>query len=326
MTDVLLRTIAGRQQGREFPLKINGEIVIGRADEADLQLSDDTVSRKHAIISVKNDEIVLLDCSKNGTYLNGRPATGTTVIKDGDQIQIGRTIFKVIVHAAVPVPIGMRDTQQIGGAGHSVLPLGSRAYPVASRPPASPVGTSTTEHFRGSIADIALADLLQLLITTRKTGALVLRSRDMIGRIHLNKGQICHATFDDAESVNALKVFYRLMRWSDGTFELEPGNNDAVPPTISETNDYLLLEAMHQLDEINNLGSQLPPLHAEIALSNPLPAPLRDLAPGDLDFIQLVLRHKTVRSILDHYAGSDFAGYTYLKSLMGRHYLTVAES
>ncbi len=193
-------------------------------------------------------------------------------------------------------------------------------------PRPQPVGTATTEHFRGSIADIALSDLLQLLTTTRKTGVLVLRSRDMIGWIHLSTGQICHATMDDGVTVNALKVFYRLLRWTDGTFELEPADGRPVPTTITETTDYLLLESMHQLDEINNLGSSLPPLHAEIAIANPLPAPLRDLAPGDLDFIQIVLRFKTVRSILDHYAGSDFQGYTYLKSLIGRHYLTVPES
>ena len=232
------------------------------------------------------------------------------------------------------------DTQRQSNNGPSVLPLGQTPQPVTSllprvmakpamlppRPAPTPVGTSTVEHFRGSIADIALTDLLQLLITTRKTGILVLRSRDMIGRIYLDKGQICHATLDDDESVNSLKVFYRLMRWSDGTFELEPCNSDALPKSIVETNDFLLLESMHQLDEINNLGPQLPPLHAETVLANPLPAPLRDLAPGDLDFIQLALRHKNVRTILDHYAGSDFEGYTYLKSLIGRNYLTVSES
>lgn len=339
MAEVVLRFIAGRHQGREFPLKINGEIVIGRAEEVDLPLADETVSRKHAIIAIKNDEIVLLDCSKNGTYVNGRLMTSSMVLRPNDQIHIGRTIFKLIVLNAASAS-SLHDTQRQSGGAASVLPLGQHSQPVTvmspritaqpailpARPIPAPVGTSTTEHFRGSIADIALTDLLQLLITTRKTGILVLRSQDMIGRIYLDKGQICHATFDDAESVNSLKVFYRLMRWSDGTFELEPCTSDMLTKTIVETNDFLLLESMHQLDEINNLGPQLPPLHAETVLANPLPAPLRDLAPGDLDFIQLALRHKSVRSILDHYAGSDFEGYTYLKSLIGRHYLTVAES
>src|SRR5438105_3391449 len=102
MAEVVLRFIAGRQQGREFPLKLDGEITIGRGEDADLQLPDETVSRKHAIVSVKGDEIVLLDCSKNGTYVNGRLMTTSLVLNHGDQIHIGRTIFKLIVLVAPP--------------------------------------------------------------------------------------------------------------------------------------------------------------------------------------------------------------------------------
>jgi len=80
---------------------------------------------------------------------------------------------------------------------------------------------------------------------------------------------------------------------------------------------------MHELDEINNLGPDLPSLHAEVTMTDPLPSPLKDLAHGDLDFIQLVMRHKLVRDILDHYAGNDFEGYTYLKSLLGRKFINV---
>jgi hypothetical protein len=137
---------------------------------------------------------------------------------------------------------------------------------------------------------------------------------------------VCHATLDEAVTTNALKVFYRLLRWTDGTFELEPPDERPIPHTIQDSTDQLLLEAMHQLDEINNLGPDLPPLHAEIVLANPLPAPMRDLTPGDLDFLQLVLRYRLVRAILDHFTGTDFEAYLHLKSLLARRYLTVADS
>src|SRR5213594_3541044 len=97
MAEVVLRFIAGRQQGREFPLENARCIVIGRADEVDLMIDEDTVSRKHATLSRKNDEIVLEDCSKNGTYLNGRSVLNA-ILKPGDQIHIGRTILKVVVN------------------------------------------------------------------------------------------------------------------------------------------------------------------------------------------------------------------------------------
>ena len=45
MADVVLRFIAGKQQGREFPVKNEQEIVIGRDEDANLRIDEDTVSR-----------------------------------------------------------------------------------------------------------------------------------------------------------------------------------------------------------------------------------------------------------------------------------------
>src|SRR5712671_1607227 len=103
MTEVVLKFIAGRQQGREIPLKNDQELVIGRAEEADLRIDEETVSRKHATLFVKDDEIVLRDCSKNGTYVNGRPILSVN-LKNGDQVHIGRAILKVVTNQPPPIP------------------------------------------------------------------------------------------------------------------------------------------------------------------------------------------------------------------------------
>ena len=109
----MLRFIAGRQQGREIPVKIEQELVIGRAEDADLCIDEDTVSRKHATLFVKNDEIVLRDCSKNGTYVNGRKHGGRPAeaavdysgplpdpeveLCDRDTIKVGDTELNVLI-------------------------------------------------------------------------------------------------------------------------------------------------------------------------------------------------------------------------------------
>ena len=68
MTDVVLRFIAGRQPGREIPVENERELTIGRAEDADLRIDEDTVSRKHATLFVKNDEIVLRDCQEGSAH------------------------------------------------------------------------------------------------------------------------------------------------------------------------------------------------------------------------------------------------------------------
>ena len=61
---------------------------MGRADENDIVLSGDLVSRKHARITVKGDELQAEDLgSRNGSKVNGTPLVGTKPLKDLNLIQ-----------------------------------------------------------------------------------------------------------------------------------------------------------------------------------------------------------------------------------------------
>ena len=83
-----LRGLSGAVNGQSFPLK--GTMVVGRVAEADLQVEDDSVSRKHAELEVKGREVVLRDLgSANGTTINGVPITSDTALTVGDIIQFG---------------------------------------------------------------------------------------------------------------------------------------------------------------------------------------------------------------------------------------------
>jgi DNA-binding winged helix-turn-helix (wHTH) protein len=74
---------------RQFPLA-EGPLVIGRAHDADIRIDAGGVSRHHARITVGRDATRVEDLgSKNGTYLNGKPAIGACVLNDGDEIRVG---------------------------------------------------------------------------------------------------------------------------------------------------------------------------------------------------------------------------------------------
>ncbi len=75
--------------GRQIPLSA-GAIVIGRASDAAVRIDSGGVSRHHARIVVSGDEARVEDLgSKNGTFVSGKPVTGTCVLTDGDEIRIG---------------------------------------------------------------------------------------------------------------------------------------------------------------------------------------------------------------------------------------------
>ncbi len=69
------------------------EITIGRAEQNDIVLSDQDVSRSHAIVRQLGDRFWIEDQgSANGTFVNRQVVTRTEII-DGDQIQIGKHIL-----------------------------------------------------------------------------------------------------------------------------------------------------------------------------------------------------------------------------------------
>ena len=73
-----------------------GTTQVGRADENDIVLSGDLVSRKHARFHVTAQSLVFEDLgSRNGTRLNGEKVTGSTVMTVGDVVAVGENSLVV---------------------------------------------------------------------------------------------------------------------------------------------------------------------------------------------------------------------------------------
>src|SRR5690242_14650627 len=71
-------------------------VIIGRSSKSDVQIDQESVSRNHAKIMNTGKSIILRDLgSTNGTYVNDQ-LIDEYVLRDGDFIKIGRTIFKFL--------------------------------------------------------------------------------------------------------------------------------------------------------------------------------------------------------------------------------------
>ncbi len=95
-----LRILQGRRRGREYSVG-KDPVTIGRAPQCDVIIPDDQlVSSEHADVRMdENGQLVIRDLeSVNGTEVNGQ-SIDESVLKPGDEIAIGSTIFEVIEEA-----------------------------------------------------------------------------------------------------------------------------------------------------------------------------------------------------------------------------------
>lgn len=85
----VLTVLEGLHHGKVFALR-GGENLLGRAQEANVQLDDHGVSRRHAQLRVElSGEVELLDLgSTNGTFVNGERIAKES-LKVGDRIRVG---------------------------------------------------------------------------------------------------------------------------------------------------------------------------------------------------------------------------------------------
>jgi response regulator RpfG family c-di-GMP phosphodiesterase len=97
----------------------------------------------------------------------------------------------------------------------------------------------------GSLAEMSLPDIVQILWHGRKTCALRITSRASSGEIEFTDGQVVNARWDQVRGEDA---FYRLITLRDGDFRLDPTFRPTTR-TIQASPEALLLEGMRRFDE-----------------------------------------------------------------------------
>jgi hypothetical protein len=109
---------------------------------------------------------------------------------------------------------------------------------------------------QGSLSELPLPDVIQLVSVSGKTGAFEIRGQSGVGRIYLRDGQIVDASIGRLRGDSAV---YEMAIWSDGTFTFNQGE-EADQVTIHLSNASLMMEAARRLDEWRVLSRKIPSL------------------------------------------------------------------
>lgn len=280
----VLTFVSGTKPGEAFPLGPEGTTwVAGRSNDADLVLADDTVSRKHARIYSARGALWLRDLgSRNGTLVNGRSVAHHR-LRPGDRITIGASLLRVDV-----VPLERLERERHRDKGPS------------------PDEISSGRSMSGSIQDIPLADVLQWLATSRKTGTLRVRGSS-VGELFLRQGRVYYARIQGSINLKPEKALLRMMGWREGTFELDSAVLDPIGEELSVGLEHILMEAARVQDELAHLAdrNKLPERSVELLL--PSRKRWRELGPEQLDLVQAIAEGHDWPTILDRLDADDVA-------------------
>lgn len=171
----------------------------------------------------------------------------------------------------------------------------------------------TEQAVQGKLTEIPLTDLLQLFHMNRRTGTIELSReeggmRGERGALILRDGNLIQAT---AGRVEGEKALFRLLAWREGSFSFRPGAV-TMRPRITTPTRALLMEAMRQLDEWDQMKGSLPPLSARVGLAVPREELPNAVHPVTQELLGLLEQDERVGELMDR---STYPDYQVLRTL-----------
>ncbi len=119
-----LAITGGSQKGKTYQLKI-GENTVGRGAENDLVIEDNSASRLHAMITVKDDEFTLFDLGSRGSTKVGGKRLEAHTLRSGSTVRVGETTLSLLeVDPGAPVAGPVSNSSETMVQGPATGPVG----------------------------------------------------------------------------------------------------------------------------------------------------------------------------------------------------------
>ena len=305
MSRYVLRFIGGKYEGGQIILPASGEVGIGRAQDLQICLVEDMVSRHHAKIEILDDKVILTDLnSTNGTFVNGERVQKCELEND-DRVLVGTSILRLEdtqkAEAQAPAAAQSHETTRVVGA----------------------------EAMSGDLTDVSLSDLLQLLGGNGRTGTLTVQAPHGSAEVTLRGGRVQHVGASPYPHMAPLKVLCRILLWHEGQFAFadqaaQEAPQDAPVADLGRT-DEALMEAARLNDEAQRACAQLGGLQGSVQLLRPLGGKLADLDAAALDVLQRIWdTDGALASLADGYDGADSTLFESINALVHKKFVAVS--
>jgi hypothetical protein len=166
--------------------------------------------------------------------------------------------------------------------------------------------------FQGSLKELPLPDIIQLVSVSGKTGQFDLVNESENGQIYLREGQIVHAEAGELEGEEAV---YELAIWPQGDFVFTPGRESRVT-SIQKSNTNLLMEAARRIDEWQVLSKRISSTRLVPVFTDQTVSTSVSFTPQEWSIISRVDERRTIEEIAVALGMSPFETCKHLYGLV----------
>ncbi len=156
--------------------------------------------------------------------------------------------------------------------------------------------------FQGSLEELPLPDVIQLVAASGKTGKFSVTCRLGSGNIFLREGKIVHST---AGALEGEEAFYELATWQEGEFVFTP-IDEAPEASISKSNTNLLMQAAQRIDEWKVLVSKVPSTRVIPCFTSSGGSTNVSLSPSEWNVIRRIDETRPIEEIAREMGASAF--------------------
>jgi CheY-like chemotaxis protein len=176
------------------------------------------------------------------------------------------------------------------------------------------------QEIEGSLSQLGIPDLMQILGMNKRSGKLSLERGSERGEIIVGDGRPVNARLGRVEGEKAL---FRMLMWNEGSFTFAPGTSGGKP-RITRGMDDALMEGMRQADEVNRLMPSLPARTVRLALA-PDAELAQDQHPVTAQVVDLLRQPRSLGEVLDLAPATDLEVLGVLNTLIQKGVARVAE-
>lgn len=182
------------------------------------------------------------------------------------------------------------------------------------------VATRDQQALLGTLSEITLMDLLQVLRMNRRSGLLDLQQDGRLATVYISEGEVVNARLGKFEGE---KAFFRLLDWSRGKFEFRPMAVE-TETLITRPGENLILEGLRQIDEITDARKSLAVEGGRLELLKQFQGPAERLRPVTREVIKLLGYFSSLDDLMDQSPFNDLAICRTLQALIDKEIVGVA--